>query len=207
MRAKLLLGALWFVSAATAAAADFAPSEYLDERTGATVTVTREALVFAIERSILAANARDYVTLTAVEVDRSGQLQVYLIGYFWSTIDRRAGHALADLAQRPIELSADGRVIRLVRAAVFPKDLLDGKRLLAPQSSHVESAAFVVSREILRYLAASKHLSLAFALDSQDADPQSDAALDAERDIYQPWGNGQQALAAFVAQSSGFHQP
>lgn len=206
MRATLLLGALWFLSTATAAAADFTPSQYLDERTGATVTVTREALVFAFERSSLAANARDYVTLTAVEVDRSGQLQVYLIGYFWSTIDRRNRSALTDLAQRPIELSADGRVIRLVRAAQFPKDLLDGKRLLAPQSSHVESAAYVVSRELLQYLAASKHLSLAFALDGEDADSQSDAALDAERDIYQPWGNGQRALAAFVEQSAAFQQ-
>lgn len=207
MRATLLLGALWFISAATAAATDFTPSEYLDERTGATVTVTREALVFAFERSTLAANARDYVTLTAVEVDRSGQLQVYLIGYFWSTIDRRNRNVLADLAQRPVELSADGRVIRLVRAAEFPKDLLDGKRLLAPQSSHVESAAFVVSREVLRYLAASKHLSLAFALDNPDDESQSDSALDAEREIYQPWGNGQRALAAFVEQSAAFHQP
>ena len=205
MRARLLLGALLFVSAATAAAADFTPSEYLDERTGATVTVTHEALVFAFERSTLAANARDYVTLTAVEVDRSGHLQVYLIGYFWSTIDRRNGSQLADLAQHPIEVSADGRVIRLVRATQFPKDLLDGKRLLAPQSSHVESAAYVVSRELLQYLAASKHLSLAFALDSQDADSQSDAALDAERDIYQPWGNGQRALAAFVERNASFH--
>ena len=207
MRAKLLLGALWFVSAATAAAADFAPSEYLDERTGATVTVTREALVFAFERSTLAANARDYVTLTAVEVDRSGQLQVYLIGYFWSTIDRRGSSALADMARRPVELSADGRVIRLVRAAEFPKDLLDGERLLAPRSSHVESAAYVVSRELLKYLAASKHLSLASALDSQDADSQNDAALDAERDIYLPWGDGQKALAAFVERSADFHRP
>ena len=32
MRAKLLLGVLWFVSAATAVSADLAPSEYLDER-------------------------------------------------------------------------------------------------------------------------------------------------------------------------------
>lgn len=206
MRAKLLLGVLWFVSAATAAA-DLAPSEYLDERTGATITVTREALVFAFERSTLAANARDYVTLTAVEVDRSGQLQVYLIGYFWSTIDRRTGSTLTDLAQKPIEISADGRVIRLTRTAEFPKDLLDGERLLAPRSSHVERSAYVVSRDILRYLATSKHLSLAFASDSDDADPQSDAALDSERDIYQPWGNGQQALKAFVEQNAAFHRP
>src|SRR5258708_12087183 len=75
-------------------------NEYLDEHTGAHLAVVGRPLTFALERSTLAANARDYVSLAAAEVDRSGRAQTYLIGYFWSTIDRRksAAAAPADLS-------------------------------------------------------------------------------------------------------------
>ncbi len=204
MLARISVALLLLCCAVRAPAADLAPSEYLDERTGATITVVHEPLVFALERSILAANARDYVSLTAVEVDRSGRIEVYLIGYVWSTIDRRTHGVQADLIRKPLELSADGRLVRLVSAAQFPKDLLDEQRLLAPKASRLERAAYPASRELLRYIAASKHLSLSFALESSDGDAESDAALDAEREVYEPWGAGQKALQAFAEHTSSF---
>lgn len=172
------------------------PTEFLDERTGATITVVHDPLVFAYERSSLAANARDYISLTAVEVDRSGKLQIYLIGYVWSTIDRRNRSAAPDQIQKPLDLLADGREIQLVPVSELPKDLLDQQKLLAPPASHVLRAAYPASRELLRYIAASRNLSVSFALDSEDED--------AERESYQIWGDGKKALIAFVERTDSF---
>jgi hypothetical protein len=177
-------------------AASVEPTEFLDERTGATITVVHDPLVFAFERSSLAANARDYISLTAVEVDRSGQLQTYLIGYVWSTIDRRNRSSAPDQIQKPLALLADGREIQLVPVSEFPKDLLDEQRLLAPPASHVLRAAYPASRELLRYIASSRNLSISFALDSEDED--------AERESYQIWGDGKKALIAFVERTDSF---
>jgi hypothetical protein len=65
------------------------PREYLDERTAATITVAGEAMVFAYDRPELGVNARDYVTLTAVDVNSSGRHALHLAGYAWSTLDKR----------------------------------------------------------------------------------------------------------------------
>lgn len=204
MPVRLFLSLLLACCAARASAADLAPTEVLDERTGATLTVVHEPLVFALERSILAANARDYVSLTAAEVDRSGHIQVYLIGYIWSTIDRRNRGVQADLAALPLELTADGRLIRLKPAAEFPKDFLDDEKMLAPKAAHLQRAAYLTTREALRYVAESKHLAVSFVAEPADGDPESDAALDAEREVYESWGEGRKALKAFVEHTGSY---
>lgn len=66
------------------------PREYLDERTAATITVAGESMVFACDRPELGINARDYVTVTAVDVNTSGRHATHLVGYAWSTLDKRA---------------------------------------------------------------------------------------------------------------------
>lgn len=207
MLARFLLPLLLVIGAASAGAAEKGPTQFLDERTGATITVVREPLVFAIERSILAANARDYVNLTTAEIDRSGHIQLYVIGYIWSTIDRRHNGAQEELSQRPLEIAADGRVIRLTPETVFPKDFLDDKQLLAPKWSQLQRAAYVVSREQLRYIAFSKHLTLSFAPAAAEAgsDPADQDASDEEREVYESWDDGRKALKAFV-ESTGAYQ-
>jgi hypothetical protein len=197
MPAKFSLALIMSLCAGVAAhAASVDPTEFLDERTGATITVVHDPLVFAYERSSLAANARDYISLTAVEVDRSGNLQTYLIGYVWSTIDRRNRSAAPDQIQKPLALLADGREIPLIPIKDFPKDLLDEQKLLAPPASHVLRAAYPASRELLRYIAASRKMTVSFALDSEDED--------AERESYQIWGDGKKALIAFVERIDSF---
>lgn len=66
------------------------PREYLDEHTAATITVAGENMVFAYDRPELGVNARDYVTLTAVDVNTSGRHALHLVGFAWSTLDKRA---------------------------------------------------------------------------------------------------------------------
>lgn len=86
--------------------------EYLDGKTAATVTVGSPELVFARERPELAVNARDYLTLVPVDVNRSGAHAQYFVGYAWSTIDKRARSGQPSSLPR-VELIADGRRIPL----------------------------------------------------------------------------------------------
>lgn len=206
MRARFLILLLLATLGAPLRAADKGPTQFLDERTGATITVVREPLVFAIERSILAANARDYVNLTTAEIDRSGHIQLYIIGYIWSTIDRRHNGTQEDLTRRPLEIAADGRVIRLTPDAEYPKDFLDDRQLLAPKWSQLQRAAYVVTREQLRHIAYSKQLSLSFApAAAGTGDPADEAADEAEREVYESWDDGRKALKSFV-EATGAYQ-
>jgi hypothetical protein len=114
-RTRFAMAALFLVPLAGSGpvgARDAAAREYLDPQTAASITVANEAFVFARERLDLAVNARDYVTLVPIEINRAGTRNYYWFGYLWSTIDRRDG-------QRPfvegdeLVLLADGRPIRL----------------------------------------------------------------------------------------------
>jgi hypothetical protein len=184
------IAALCTSVAACAAAAGPGTDEFLDERTGANITVMHHAFTFAMERSTLAAHARDYVSLAAVEVDRSGQAQLYLIGYFWSTIDRRKDTAAQPSAAAVIELIADGRRIRLRPDAALPTDLRAKRQLLAPAASQFEEAAYPVSLELLRYIAGSRVLVLRLADDAREEDD--------EVDSYRLWTDARSELRAFT---------
>ena len=168
--------------------------EFLDERTGASVTFMHEPLTFALERSTLAAHARDYVSLTAIEVDRSGQAQLYLLGYFWSTIDRRKGSQAPNPADKTLALFADGRAIRLEPDAALPADLTASRQLRAPQTAHFEAAAYRVTLELLRYISTSRVLTLQPAAETDDAD--------SEAETYEIWTDSRSALRGFVARVS-----
>jgi hypothetical protein len=163
-------------------------NEYLDEHTGAHLAVVGRPLTFALERSTLAANARDYVSLAAAEVDRSGHAQTYLIGYFWSTIDRRksaAGFAPADLT---VALFADGRWLRLAPESKIPDDLAASPHLLAPPAAAAVEAVYRVTAEQLRYLGESRSLILHIAAAAED---------DPDAEPYALWTDGRRELKAF----------
>ncbi len=65
------------------------PGEYLDERTGLTVEHVAEPAVFYREAPMLAAHARDYLSVAPLVLSQSGQRDYLLWVYRWSTIDRR----------------------------------------------------------------------------------------------------------------------
>jgi hypothetical protein len=170
--------------------AKYAANEYLDERTGATVTVAATPLIFALKQSILAANSRDYVSLTAVEVDRSGQQSIYLIGYIWSTIDRRGPGKDLRKPRQDVELLADARPIALQADADYPADLTDDARLSSPGKKYVARLAFRVTVEELRFVAASRLLLV--RMRDESAEEADDA------DVYTLWRDGRESLRAFV---------
>jgi hypothetical protein len=122
------------------------PREYLDESTAATVTLAGRSIVFALERPDLGVNARDYVTLTGVDVNTSGLHVSHVIGYAWSTLDKRSADGDA---QATYELVVDDRVLPLtVMTAGFRSLGLATPPLQPPSRSAVPLAA-KVSREAL----------------------------------------------------------
>ena len=110
IRTLILLGLLQALAACAATPVDNRPTEYLDEKSAATVTVVRHPLVLARERRELAANTRDYVTVAAAAVNRSGKITYVLIVYVWSTVDVRGAARAA--APDTLVLAADDRRIR-----------------------------------------------------------------------------------------------
>ncbi len=118
--AATALLAVLLATAAPLPAADDSVHEYADETTAATITVATNTLVFAQERSDLAANARDYVTLAPIEINLAGTRSYFWSGYLWSTIDRRDGQPLLAPGDelvlvadgRPMPLRSDGKSLR-----------------------------------------------------------------------------------------------
>jgi hypothetical protein len=116
----IVLGWLALAAITSVWSAEEAVREYVDEITAVSITVPVNAIVFARERTDLAVNARDYVTLAPLEVNRTGKRSYFWSGYVWSTIDRRGGGPVLDPKDelvliadgRPIPLRADGKSLR-----------------------------------------------------------------------------------------------
>lgn len=165
------------------------PAGFLDEDTGVTLTVVAAPLVFARDRRDIAANARDYITLVAVERNQTGKRNLVLLAYRWSTIDRRV-NPQADATARALVIIADGRDIRLQPVSdLLPTELRPRPQLLQPNVTDVEAVAYRTDVATLRYIAGSQKIS-AFYADARGALP------------FAMWADGRAALGLF-AQSLG----
>lgn len=165
------------------------PREYLDEETGATVTLQSEPLVFAYSRQDLAANARDYVTLQAAAVNRSGKVSYVLISYVWSTVDPRMREEPL-LIPELLVLHADDRRIQLSARGHTAREAGIGMAVDAPAGSNATPTVYSTDLATLRFIAESRHLAL---------------ALDTERTtlVYELWEDRRPALNHFVRHLSG----
>lgn len=93
--------AVVILALAGCASQDFTPRERLDPKSAVNVTIMSEPWIFAREVPMLAANARDYLSVGVVESNRAGS-RTYWFGVFaWSTIDHSAQLGLAPSAQPP----------------------------------------------------------------------------------------------------------
>lgn len=165
------------------------PTEYLDEQTGATVTVANRALVFARERNERAANLRDYVNLTAASVNRGGKIEYVLIAYVWSTLDARFADPIP--TEVPV-LLADDRRITLNANGKQPSDLGIGQVVQAPAGHETKSLVFPIDLPTLRFVAAARSLAIQFV-----------AAEDSIN--YELWDDQRASLRRFVEFLSGNH--
>jgi len=143
------------------------PQEFLDEKSASTTLVAAKPLVFARDRSDVAAHARDYATLVAVEVDQSGDYGEYMILYRWSTVDRRMAAPPPSNAGE-LRLIADGRVIDLPPLERLPVGLQHRRLLHLPAHGDVVPRAYRVDADVLNSLAASRVVILRMPQESLD---------------------------------------
>jgi hypothetical protein len=143
---------LCLLAAARSPAADDATREYVDEITAASITTSTDALVFARERTDLAVNARDYITLLPVEINRTGTRTCFWSGYLWSTIDRRSRQSwLAEGDE--LVLLADGRPIRLRMTGKTLKDQGAAQPISPSPARTALPVLFAATAEEIAYVA------------------------------------------------------
>jgi hypothetical protein len=95
------------------------PHEYLDPVTAASVAVVASPIVFARAHQDVSSNSRQYATVAAASVNKSGRYDYVLLVYLWSTVDPRLaadvhpGETVVLLADdRAIKLTRDGRTLK-----------------------------------------------------------------------------------------------
>lgn len=144
-----------------------ATREVLDEQTGKTLFIAAKPLMFARERTDVAAHARDYVTLIAVAVNESGRYSEYLLMYRWSTVDRRMLPPPEPSAGE-LRILADERGIDLHPLEKVPSDLAPRAEFPAPNHGDSITRAYKVDLPTLRFIAASRQLSVRLPLEPLD---------------------------------------
>jgi hypothetical protein len=166
IRVALMAGALTAL-AACAGQPPKATREILDEQTGNTVFVATEPLVFARERTDVAAHTRDYVTLVAVAVNASGKYSEYLLLHRWSTVDRRMSPPPNPNAGE-LRIIADGRSIDLVPLERVPVSLASRAELHEPNHGDAITHAYTIDLPTLRFVAASRSLAVQLPREALD---------------------------------------
>jgi hypothetical protein len=159
------------------------PPEYLDPDTAALVTTVSTPIIFARTDNDVAANARQYATVAAVSVNRSGHYEYVLLVYLWSTLDPRLG-----IDRHPgqnVILLADDRAIRLVRDSRSMHEVGISTPLHAPEHIRGQPRIYRTDKETLQFLAKAKRVRL---LLEGDEDPRP----------FDIWTDGRTALAQFA---------
>ena len=129
-----------------------------------TLFIVAHPFVFARSRIDVAAHARDYVTLVALQEDRSGKYSTWLIAHRWSTVDPRIAGASSGSSQ--LHIVADDRELSFNAADPAPSVLNRADLLFAPHSAGAQSAAYAIDVPTLRYLASAQRLSLRYVDDA-----------------------------------------
>lgn len=162
--------------------------EIFDEQTGNTLLVAAKPLVFARTRTDVAAYARDYATLVAVEVDISGKFSDYLLLYRWSTVDPRMSPPPAQ-AQGELRILTEGRELDLKPLEQLPISLARRKQLHVPDQGAVVAHAYKVDAALLRFIASSQELTLRMPQEQLDMP-------------FKIWEDGRPALAQFAGRAA-----
>jgi hypothetical protein len=175
---------LWctLVSATATAAA---PRSVLDRSTGATVALSSKPWVFALDQPHLAAHARDYIALYAMEINIGGKRRHHLAGFFWSTVPGRQRFAGAEPVLR---LQVDDRELRLNAQGRSPRDFGVGKWPMKSPQRTALLVVYEVDEALLRQLGTAQRLQLR---------PETDATLP-EEVWFTEWRSGRREFKAFA---------
>lgn len=156
----------------------------LDPQSGNTLLLVTHPLVFARERTDVAAYARDYATMVALELDEAGHYHDYLLLYRWSTVDKRMS-APPPASSGTLQIEADDRAIVLQALEQLPVAVADRGALHYPPHADVVTFAYPIDLATLRFIALSHHILLRL--------PQ-----DALATPFGLWADGRASLAQFV---------
>lgn len=192
-RALLVAGICSVISACTALPSADSPLEYLDQETAATVSVVGRPIVFAHERPNRAAHMRDYVTLAAATVNRSGKTDYVVIAYFWTTFDphgQQNDDRVIPAGTGELVIVADDRRIQLQLEGHSAHDAGIGAPIHAPPGSAATPNVYRTDLATLRFIAAAHHLAVLANAD----DPVSS---------YEIWDDRRAALDALVRWLNG----
>lgn len=159
------------------------PPEYLDPNTAALVTTVTSPIVFARSHLDVAANARQYATVAAVSVNRSGRYEYVLLVYLWSTLDPRLG--IDRHAGQNVILLADDRAVRLVRDGRSMHEVGISTPLHAPEHIRGQPRIYRTDLETLQFVARARRVRL---LLEGDEDPRP----------FDIWADGRRDLAQFA---------
>lgn len=177
----MAFAALCVLLSACATTDETAPREYLDEVSAATITTAGSGLAFARARTEYAVNARDYVTVVPVDVNRSGTHVLYLYCYLWSTIDKQ------DASDKPaqFEIVADGRQVPLTPVSAPLRSLGFGEAPYPAPAHHAVPLVSVTNREVLQFLVRAQELSVV-------------ATRDGLTERYELWTDQRNAIEKFL---------
>jgi len=178
------------VSACTTLPGTASPEEYLDPTTAATISIVGKPLVFAHERPERAAHMRDYVTLAAAAVNRSGKTDYVLVAYDWTTFDEHGRSGETPGGTTALVVAADDRRITLNLAGHSAHDVGIGTPVHPPPVGSPTPDIYRTDLATMRFIAAARHLTVL---------KQSDAAATA----YPIWDDQRAALGVFVDLLSG----
>ena len=160
------------------------PRSVLDQQTGATLALAAQPWLFARDQPHLAAHARDYVGLYAVDINTAGSHRTFLAVFFWSTIDRRKGFA----GEVPrVELLVDDRRVRLIPGSESARDLGISAWPLAAPGKGAVFQVYAVDAALLRQLAESRFTSVRLLDD-----------IDGDDEPLLTWKDGRRALVEFA---------
>ncbi|MDB6083739.1 MAG: hypothetical protein JWN43_1620 [Gammaproteobacteria bacterium] len=182
IRAVLILALA--VLAACASRPPAASQEIFDEQSASTLLVVATPIVLARERSDVAAHARDYATMVAVEIDISGEYVEYLLLYRWSTVDRRMSPP-PDPNAGALRIFADGRTIDLKPMDRLPVNFAQRRELHMPKHDDVIPRGYKVDVALLKFLASSHQLSVRMPQETLDTP-------------FTLWEDGRGALTQFL---------
>jgi hypothetical protein len=187
MRLALLL-VLTALTSCTTRPSRASSAEIFDEQTGSTLLVVSRPLVFARDRSDVAAHSRDYATLVAVENDRSGEYVQYLLLYRWSTVDRRMSPP-PGADEGELKILADGRTIDLKPLERPPTSLAQRRALHVPEHGDIVYRSYRVDSATLHFIAASREISVRMPQEQLDTP-------------FTLWEDGRGALAQFLERAA-----
>ena len=158
----------------------------LDQQSGVTVEATGIPYVLAHEAAALAANARDYLDMRLLEVDRMGKRSYFLSLVVFSTVARRGDSSATSEAIGKVRVRIGAQVVELEAAREGEEAYGLSERVFPRRNGFLAAADYAVTPAFVRALAAAGEHELRV-----EVGPDADL-------VYEPWEPATEGLKGFA---------